>query len=84
MGAYTLDIYLIQMILVERILGPFYRSWKNAVEIDCLHMFGIQFEIVATFVLSFVLLEFISWISQFLNKMPLYNGTRNSDQVLGF
>lgn len=72
MGAYTLDIYLIQMIFIERILGPLYRRWISVPGVDYMHIYGLLFEIVVTFVLSFVLLEFISCVSRLFNQSPLF------------
>ena len=68
MGAYTLDIYLIQMILVERILGPVYRQWMDISGIDYLHMYGLLVEFIVTFSFAVVLIEIICWISRLVNK----------------
>ena len=70
MGAYTLDIYLIQMILVERILGPVYRQWMDISGIDYLHMYGLLVEFIVTFSFAVVLIEIICWISRLVNKSP--------------
>ena len=70
MGAYTLDIYLIQMILVERILGPVYRQWVGISGIDYLHTYGLFAEFIVTFFLATVLVEIISWISRLVNRNP--------------
>lgn len=73
MGAYTLDIYLIQIIfLVERILGPLYRQNIGISGVDYLHLYGLFSEIIATFLLAFILLECIIWISRLLNKVSLF------------
>lgn len=70
MGAYTLDIYLIQMILVERILGPVYRQWVGISGIDYLHTYGLFAEFIVTFFFATVLVEVISWISRLVNRNP--------------
>lgn len=68
MGRYTLDIYLIQTILVEHILGPCYRNWITVSGTNYLHSMGIIFEAILTFFLSCLLLEVVVCISQMLNK----------------
>ena len=70
-GRYTLDIYLIQILLVEMIWGPWYRRMVDKMGINYILQNGVLFEIAATFLIALVFLHVIIWISKLLNRSSI-------------
>ena len=70
-GRYTLDIYLIQILLVERICGPWYRQMVDKIGFNYILQNGVLFEIAATFLIALIFLHVIIWISKLLNRSSI-------------
>ena len=66
-GRYTLDIYLLQILLVEMIWGPCYRRIVDRVGFNYIQQNGVLFEIVISFLVAVVFLHVIILISKLLN-----------------
>lgn len=67
-GAYTLDIYLLQILFVEMTFGPMYKHWVNNGGIDFMNIYGIGIRTIAIVLFSILLLKIILLISDFLNR----------------
>ena len=49
-GQYTLDIYLIQIIVIEKLLGPFYKQLVSQSDINWINEYGLIVKVVSTLV----------------------------------
>jgi fucose 4-O-acetylase-like acetyltransferase len=70
-GRYTLDVYLIQIILVECILGPLNRTYLMEQGWDFFNyagMSGMLLRCFMTFLAACILLEVVLFISKLLNR----------------
>ena len=63
-GRYTLDVYLIQIILIECILGTFYRLYL----MSCIGVSSMIIQSLCSFVVSIILFVLIMKISSLINK----------------
>lgn len=70
-GRYTLDIYLIQILLVEMIWGPWYRNLVDKMGINYILQNGVLFEIALTLLIAMAFLHVIIWISKLLNRSSI-------------
>lgn len=67
-GQYTLDIYLIQIIVIEKLLGPFYKQLVSQSGINWANEYGLIVKVVSTLVLSAILLGIVMGISRLCHK----------------
>jgi fucose 4-O-acetylase-like acetyltransferase len=67
-GQYTLDIYLIQIIVIEKLLGPFYKKLVSQSGINWVNEYGLIVKVVSTLVLSAILLGIVMGISHLCHK----------------
>lgn len=70
MGQYTLDIYLLNIIILEIIGGRYLYPWlcKNIFHENVLMNHGFGFEVVSTFIIAYVFMEILVVISKVLNR----------------
>lgn len=67
-GQYTLDIYLIQIIVIEKLLGPFYKQLVSQSGINWVNEYGLIVKVVSTLVLAAILLGIVMGISRLYHK----------------
>lgn len=67
-GQYTLDIYLIQIIVIEKLLGPFYKQLVSQSGINWVNEYGLIVKVVSTLVLAAILLGIVMGISRLCHK----------------
>lgn len=67
-GQYTLDIYLLNIIILEMTAGPIYRKITTIYGSNFLHEHGLLFEIVATFIVTCVMMEIIVTVGRLMNQ----------------
>ena len=67
-GQYTLDIYLVQIIIIEKLLGPFYKLLVSQSGVNWMNEYGLFIKIVSTLLLAAILLGFVIGISNLCNK----------------
>ena len=69
-GRFTLDIYLIQIILIEKLAGPMHRAWVKAGGVD-LFNFNMPERIIVTFITSLLFMELLVRLSKLFNRNRL-------------
>ena len=67
-GKYTLDIYLLNIIILELIGGKLYRYYITIYDFNLFYAYGLLFEVVSTFIVSCLIMEFIIFVSKWINK----------------
>lgn len=67
-GQYTLDIYLIQIIVIEKLLGPFYKQLVSQSGINWVNEYRLIVKVVSTLVLAAILLGIVMGISRLCHK----------------
>lgn len=67
-GKHTLDIYLIQIIILETIGGYLYHNYVKETGLNIFHSYGFLFEIISTFVCSCIMMEIIVFAGRLANK----------------
>ena len=67
-GRYTLDIYLLQIIILEMIGGHLYKAYVKETGLDIIHSQGLLFEVVSTFICACIMMEFLVLVSVLINK----------------
>lgn len=67
-GQYTLDIYLLNIVILEMMWGPFYRSIVTKFGVNYMHSHGLIWEIISTFIVSCLMFEFLIFVSRMMNK----------------
>ena len=67
-GQYTLNIYLIQVIVIEKLLGPFYKQLISQSGINWVNEYGLIVKVVSTLVLAAILLGIVMGISRLCHK----------------
>ena len=67
-GQYTLYIYLIQIIVIEKLLGPFYKQLVSQSGINWVNEYGLIVKVVSTLVLAAILLGIVMGISGLCHK----------------
>lgn len=66
-GRYTLDIYLLNIIILEMIASSIYRGMVNYYGMNPLHSYGVMDEIILTFISAVFMMELIILCSRILN-----------------
>jgi hypothetical protein len=66
-GRFTLDIYLIQIILLEIIGRIFYKKIVEFTDVNILSQYGVLSELILCFIISLAILEVIFIISRYIN-----------------
>ncbi len=69
-GRFTLDIYLLQILLVEMIFGNFHKTWVAAGGID-LFNFNFLERTLATLIMVAIFMEILVFISKLINRNRL-------------
>ena len=67
-GRYTLDIYLLNIIILEKIGGPLYRKFVEIFDYNIFHSYGLLFELIGTFLGACLMMEIIIFISSIMNE----------------
>ena len=67
-GRFTLDIYLLNIIILEMISGPLYKKLVELYDFNFLHSYGLLFEIVSTFIGACLMMEIIVFIGRLMNR----------------
>ena len=67
-GRYTLDIYLLNIIILEMICGPLYRNFITIIGYNLLHSHGFVFELITTLIGERIMMEIIVSIDKIMNK----------------
>lgn len=67
-GRYTLDIYLLNIIILEMICGPLYRRMVMEYSFNLFYKYGLLFEIITTFICTCLIMELIVMVSKLMNK----------------
>ena len=67
-GRYTLDIYLLQIIILEMIGGHLYKAYVKETGLNIIHSQGLLFEVVSTFICACIMMEFLVLVSVLINK----------------
>ena len=67
-GRFTLDIYLLNIIILEMISGPLYRRLVKIYDFNFFHEYGLIFEIISTFIGACIMMETIVFVGRMMNK----------------
>ena len=67
-GRFTLDIYLLNIIILEMISGPLYRRLVKIYDFNFFHEYGLIFEIISTFIGACIMMEIIVFVGRMMNK----------------
>lgn len=67
-GQHTLDIYLLQIIIVEVIGERFYYNYVEETGVNIIYAYGFWGELLITFVITVVMMLFLTFISDLINK----------------
>lgn len=67
-GRFTLDIYLLNIIILEMISGPIYRKLVKIYGFNFFHEYGLIFEIISTFIGACIMMEIIVLVGKMMNK----------------
>lgn len=67
-GQYTLDIYLIQIIIIEKLLGPFYKLLVSQSGVNWVNEYGLFIKFISTLLLAAILLGFVIEIGYWCHK----------------
>ncbi|SFI12806.1 Fucose 4-O-acetylase [Selenomonas ruminantium] len=67
-GQYTLDIYLLNIIILEKICGPLYRNIVKYYQFNILHSYGILFEFISTLIVTCLIMIIITTVGKIMNK----------------
>lgn len=70
-GRYTLDIYLLNIILLETLGASLYKRLVELYNFNFLYAYGSIFEIIGTFVITFFMMEIIVLVGNFMNRNRL-------------
>lgn len=70
-GRYTLDIYLLNIIVLEMIMGGEYQNYVRLTGSNPLYSHGILAEVIVTFILAVVIMEIIIFLSKMINRSNL-------------
>ena len=70
-GRYTLDIYLLNIIVLEMIMGGWYQNYVRLTGSNPLYSHGLLVEIILTFIIAFVTMEIIIFMSKMINRSDL-------------
>lgn len=70
-GRYTLEIYLIQIVFLEMIMGSIYQNYVRSTGVNPLYMYGIITEVIATFIVAAIIMEIIIVIVKIINRIGL-------------
>ena len=69
-GKYTLQIYLLQIVILEQLLTQLYYFFAHRYEYNPLICNGVFFEVVATSFVAICVLVFIVYVVRIINKSP--------------
>ncbi len=69
-GRFTLDIYLLQIIIVEKLAGPWHKNWVACGGMD-LFNFNFAERVLMTFIVSVLFMECLVMIRKYLNRSRL-------------
>ncbi|MBP3818117.1 MAG: hypothetical protein J6H31_07395 [Butyrivibrio sp.] len=67
-GRYTLDIYLLQIIILEIIGGRIYREILRLYEYNIIYQYGIIGEIIMTIVITSIFMEIVVFCGKVINR----------------
>ena len=67
-GRYTLDIYLLNIVVLERFLGGLYRKFVSIYQVNIFYEYGFLWEVLSTFVVSVLITELLFKIGQAMRK----------------
>ena len=67
-GKYTLDIYLLNIIILEIILGRIYRNIVNIYNVNIFYEYGFLWELFSTFIIAVLITEVLFQIGQVMRK----------------
>lgn len=67
-GKDYITIYLIQIIVIEKLLGPFHKQLVSQSGINWVNEYGLIVKVVSTLVLSAILLGIVMGISRLCHK----------------
>lgn len=67
-GRYTLDIYLLQIIIVEIYGGKLYRELLSHLDYNVIFEYGIVVEFILSFIVTCLMMEIVVFVDEFINK----------------
>lgn len=67
-GRFTLDIYLLNIIILEMIGGPLYRKLVKLYDFNFFYEYGLIFEVISTFIGACIMMEIIIFVGKMMNK----------------
>ena len=70
-GRFTLDIYLLQIVVVEIIGGHLHKLWLSRDGIDIFYLGGGIGRLIIPFLVTCIFMEIIVWISKEINARPI-------------
>lgn len=67
-GRYTLDIYLLNIVILEIILGTAYRKLVSMYHVNAFYEYGLLWEVFSTFIVAVLITEMLFQIGQAMRK----------------
>jgi hypothetical protein len=72
-GRQTKEIYLLNIIIIEMLFGPFYRNILANYYGNFLHQNGVLFELFSTFLITYLFMEFIVLLIDIFSKSHYFS-----------